>query len=404
MRYRENDSIQQGNPSEVETLAIKYPNKCKRLHHVLLIVATSIIALFLSCRPDNNKQPGNVKTDSEITEIKKDAYISGSLGTLELIAPLTNKPILIKVEWRKYEDEKAGPTTDTKYLVFYDPLEKTVVKEIKLGANKGYTRTIMLRTFSNHRTYLISSQEIYELDTEALEVKMVNKEMFAGIAQAQNGLESLKFTEDGDGLELVTSEEETIYYFPIINKTYTAEKYDKASHGFNTLLPGAKQVTYHHFTQDKNEYSGYKLQLLKIKYLDNGAGPKTFQKFFLWTETYVAGQGYVICMVIPDLKEYRRITSFKDLTPGRNYYKPMVVYEDGEVLLIRFKANATDDAPYKLQRLNINTGEVIWTAPLAHGENIKKLYRYKNGYYAFTDNGIDLFDLDGTSIDHFKNQ
>ena len=122
MGYRENDSIQPGTSCEVETLAIKYSNQRKRLHHVLLIVATSIIALINSCRPDNNKQPGNVKTDSKITEIKKDAYISGSLGTLELITPLTNKPILIKVEWRKYEDEKAGPTTDTKYLVFYDPL------------------------------------------------------------------------------------------------------------------------------------------------------------------------------------------------------------------------------------------------------------------------------------------
>ena len=403
MGYRENDSIQLGNACEVETLAIKYPTQRKRLHRVLLTVATTTIALFLSCCSDNNKHAGNVKTDSEITEIKKDAYISGSIGTLELVSPLTNKPVVIKVEWRKYEDEKVGPTTETKYLVFYDPLEKTVVKEMKLGVNKGFTQTTMLRTFSNHRTYLISSQEIYELDTEALEVRMVNKEMVADIAQAQNGLKSLKFTEDGDGLELVTSEEEIIYYFPIINKTYTAEKYEKASHGFNTLLPGTKQVTYHHFTQDKNEYSGYKLQLLKIKYLDNGAGPKTFQKFFHWTKSYVMGQGYVICMVIPDLKAYRRITSFKDLTPGRNYYEPKVVYEDAEVLLIRFKANATNDAPYKLQRLNTNTGEVIWTAPLAHGEDIEKLYRYKNGYYAFTANGINLFDLDGTSIDHFKN-
>ena len=377
-------------------------NFYKILILVLLIGAIAIVIFFFN-RSGKPSQPSKVVADHTVSEKKKDEYISGSLGDLELVSPITGKPTLLRVEWRTYQDEKAGPTTETKYLVFYDPLEKKVIKEVKLGATNPFTQNTELRTFSNHRTYLISSQEIYELDAEALEVTLVNKQMFAGIAKAQNGLKSLKFTEDGDGLELVTSEEEQIYYFPIINKSYTAASYERASHGFATLLPGAKKVTYHHFTQSKNEYSGYKLQLLKISYLDNGAGPKTFQKFFQWTKSYVMGQGYVICMVIPDLKEYRRITSFKDLTPGRNYYEPMVVYEDDQVLLIKFKANATNEAPYKLQRLNINTGEVIWTAPLPKGENIKKLYRYKNGYYAFTGAGIDLFDLDGTSIDHFKN-
>jgi len=403
MEYPGNDKAQfKGSDNGLQKPQAKNATLYKILILILLIGGIAI-TIFLSNRSGKQNQPSKLAANNTVSEKKKDEYISGSLGTLELVSPITKKPTLLRVEWRIYQDEKAGPTAETKYLVCYDPLEKTVIKEIKLGVANRYSQNTELRTFSNRRTYLISSQEIYELDTEALEVKLVNKEMFAAVAKAQNGLKSLKFTEDGDGLELVTSEEEPIYYFPTINKLYTPDSYESASHGFATLLPGAKKVTYHHFTQSKNEYSGYKLQLLKISYLDNGAGPKTFQKFFQWTKSYVMGRGYVICMVIPDLKEYRRITSFKDLTPGRNYYEPMVVYEDDQVLLIKFRANATNEAPYKLQRLNINTGEVIWTAPLPNGEDIKKLNRYKNGYYAFTGTGIYLFDLDGTSIDHFKN-
>ena len=403
MEHPENEHIERSKlANSWQTPQAKTLRPYKILVFVLVLVAIAI-SIFLFNRSGKATPAPRAAAIPIPREEKKDAYSSGSLGTLEFVSPVTLKPILIKVEWRRYKDEKIGPTKETKYLVCYDPLEKTVVKELKLGPNDSFTNNIELRTFSNQRSYLISSQEIYEFDAATLELKLLNKEIFADLPKLQNGLKSLKFTPDGDGLELVTSEEELIYYFPIINQSYTAAGYEKAAHGFATLLPGAKKTTYHHFTQSKNEYSGYKLQLLKITYLDNGAGPKTFQKFFQWTKSYVVGQGYVICMVIPDLKEYRRITDFKDLTPGRNYYEPRVVYEDEKALLIRFKANATNDAPYKLQRLNSNTGEVIWTAPLPHGEDIKKLYRYKNGYYAFTANGLDLFDLDGTSIDHFNN-
>jgi hypothetical protein len=343
-----------------------------------------------------------VPTPATVKE-KKDEYFSNHLSTHYLAQGLTQKPIIINIESRTYNDEKIGPTKATNYLIFYDPLDKKVLKEVKLQPNKTFTERSELRTFSNNRTYLITSPEIYEIDAEALELRLVGKQLFSGIAKAQDGPTSVKFSEDGDGFQLVTKEEETIYYFPIINKIYSPAAYEKAAHGFATLLPGAKEITYHQFTESKNEYSNYKLQLLKIKYIDNGPGPKTFQSFFIWTRSYVIGEGYRICLVIPDLKDFRRITSYKDLTPGRNYYKPMVVYEDDTTLLISFRVNASDTAPYKLQRLDRSTGAVIWTTPLAHGDDVKKLYRYKNGYYGFTNQSIDLFDLDGTSMDSFKN-
>ncbi|RZJ88869.1 MAG: hypothetical protein EOO20_12425 [Chryseobacterium sp.] len=377
----------------------------KILKIAISIAVVSLIAIFaISCQRNTKNSESESSADYKEAETPKpEEYYSTQYNTLEFVNPVTQKPLIIKVEGRTYHDQKKGPVKETKYLIFFDPLENKVIKETKLEAISGLTRSTELRTFSNQRTYLISSANAYELDSQTLELTLVNSKLFGDIIKGGEGLKTLKFTEDGDGFELFTTEEEQIFYFPIINKTYTKDQFEKASHGFNTLLPGAKAMTYHHFTERKNEYSNFMLQLLKIKYLDNGGGPKTFQKFFVWSKTYVAGSGYVICMVIPDLKEYRRITSFKDLTPGRKYYDPKVVYEDKDVLLIRFRASGDDAAPYKLQRLNPENGEIVWTTTLAKGEDIDKLYRYKNGYYAFLNDGIALYTLDGISTENLKN-
>jgi hypothetical protein len=392
---------------EVQHNAVEIPSPLKKKRTTIMVSIAFVCIMFLVALfyfgPTHSDGTATTAADTTWTKEKEDQYMGGKLSTHYFVQPVTQKPIILNLEWRTYKDQKVGPTKETLYLIFYDPLEKKVISEAQLGESKGFTQKIELRTFSNQRTYLISSTDIYELDGEAFTVKPVAKELFADLAQAQNGLASLKFTEDGDGLEIVTSEEQLLYYFPLIKKTYTPKAYEKASHGFNTLLPGAKERTYHHFTERKNEYSNFKLQLLKITYLDNGAGPKTFQKFFVWSNTWVMGRGYQVCLVIPDLKEYRRITSYKDLTPGRNYYQPKVVYEDASTLLIRFRASADKTSPYRLQRLDRSNGEVIWTVPLANGEAIDRLYRYKNGYYAFVNQGVELFDLDGTSIDRFKN-
>ncbi|MHA4896008.1 hypothetical protein ACXZ1K_14745 [Pedobacter sp. PWIIR3] len=370
---------------------------------LIVIMGLTLFLVVIYKHLHRSDQTVTAVADTISVKDKKEEYSSNHLSTHYVIQPVTQKPIIINMESRIYYNEKNGPSTATNFLVIYDPFEKKLLKEIKLDPTKSLIQRSDLRTFSNNRTYLIISPEIYEFDAEGLELQLVNKQLFSGIAKAQDGLSSVQFTEDGDGLRLVTNEDEVIYYFPLINKTYTADAYERASTGFSSLLPGAKELTYHHFTQSKNEYSNYKLQLLKIKYMDNGGGPKTFQSFFIWTKSYVMGEGYRVCLVIPDLKEVRRIVSYKDLTPGRKYYEPRVVYEDQATLIISMRVNASNSAPYKLQRLDRKTGEVIWTTPLKHGDEVRKLYRYKNGYYGFIGQDLDLFDLDGTAINSFKN-
>ena len=396
--YLENDDLDINiNDSRVKTVL---PVSKSRLPLILaLVFALIMIFAFIFFFALMEKSPTNTVDGARETVEKIDPGYEANMITLSnLVEPITQRPILLNLESRTYPDKKEGPSRVINYLVFYDPLEKKELKRQELDAKIDFRSGANVRTFLDNRTYLISSPEIYELDLVGLSMRPVTREILADLPKAQEGLASLKFTEDGDGLQLMTSEDQLVIYFPIIKKSYSAEAFEKASHGFSTLLPGAKEKTYHQFTESKNEYSNYKLQLLKIKYLDNGGGPKTFQKFFIWSKSWVMGRGYQVCLVVPDLKEYRRILSHTDFTPGRNYYDPLVVYEDNSTLLIRFRASAVESAPYKLQRLNRSNGDVIWTVPLANGKDIKELHRYKNNYYSFSGQGVDLYDLDGISI------
>ena len=396
--YLENDDI------DVNTYESRIKSVTSGRKHTLLTIAVGIgvvillITLFLYFQLKKDSDVANVvAVPSTTKKVESDYWINNS-HSFNLVQPGTGKPIVLTLESRTYNHTESGAKPSKNYLIFYDPLEKQTLKETELDPVMTFKENPIVREFSNQRIYMISSPEIYELDMESLSIRPVGKELFSDIAKVQDGLSSLKFTDYGDGLELITNENKLFYYFPIIKKTYSAAAFEKASQGFNTLLPGAKEVTYHQFTESRNEYSNYKLQLLRIRYLDNNGGPKTLQKFFIWSKSYVLGEGYRICLVIPDLKEVRRIVSHKDFTPGRNYYEPLVVYEDQSTLLIRFRASASEGAPYKLQRLDRKTGAVIWTTPLAMGEDLKKLYRYKDFYYSFDGKDVQLFDLNGNYI------
>lgn len=56
-----------------------------------------------------------------------------------------------------------------------------------------------------------------------------------------------------------------------------------------------------------------------------------------------------------------RLVSHQNLTPNRLYFSPEIVYFDDTSLIIKTKASASPDSHYNYQRLDTNTGKVLWT-------------------------------------------
>ena len=158
--------------------------------------------------------------------------------------------------------------------------------------------------------------------------------------------------------------------------------------GFSSLLPGAKEMTTYLFTGKSNDYPDEKLQLLQVKYQDNGGGPKDILDNVSWGKDF-GGSGiftdrdpYTKVLVSPNDKKRSRVTAWKDITPGRYYFNPEVLYGAGSELLIQFKADANPKSDYRIQKINISTGQPEWTK--SPSGIVREVKRYKSGYIGVT--------------------
>ncbi len=55
--------------------------------------------------------------------------------------------------------------------------------------------------------------------------------------------------------------------------------------------------------------------------------------------------------------------NYTDLTPGRRYFGPRIIYQDADNLLITVHTTAGEDAPVAVQSLDIHSGNVKWALP-----------------------------------------
>ncbi|GAA4052625.1 hypothetical protein GCM10022409_44380 [Hymenobacter glaciei] len=335
-------------------------------------------------------------------------------GRIEKTVPLAGsegQPVMLVVASQSYNQEgdkaKNGP-----YVTFYDPLKHKEIDTERLDVPAVSAVDVEARTFSDGRQYVIVNKTtLFVVDNAALKLVEAGKQWFERQPVLRAGLASMEFVpqSNGDGLALLTNDGKSLFYYPLVNRIYTETELDAADDGFANLLPGATLKTSYTFTNPTSSCKGTPVKLLQIKFKDNGGGPKRLCENVMCSQVSTGTDPNTGATAYrnEDISgpEYYRVTSYRDFTPGRLYFKPSFLYADAQSVLIASRATPAPEAPLNLQCLDPATGQVRWTAPLAKlgDPYVLELVACKGGFLGSSSYGTAGFvvSTDGKVISRF---
>jgi hypothetical protein len=325
-----------------------------------------------------------------------------------------SNPLLVVIGKRQYTTPRSEDKNGV-YVSFYDILEKKRLKEVMIARDKDLGGGgLTLRTFSNGDIYFIlDGKKIYRINRSRLDAEEVTRSLFGGQPKLKAGWSAIAFQPDnaGDGLSIQTRDGVNYAYYPLVGRLYSEDQVDEAGEGFRNLIEGGKDSLYFTFTTHSFDFPDEKLQLLKVRYKDNNGGPQNIRFGFNWRRDYAREHGgnglsghvdpYTKVLISKDVVKELRITGYKDITPGRLYFDPRVMYGDDDHLLIVLRVSAAQDASFSLQSLDPNTGAVQWTQPMGD-DKPDRVLPMAGGYVLVNRNSTRCIDTAGKTISEFK--
>ncbi|RYY19932.1 MAG: hypothetical protein EOP41_09410, partial [Sphingobacteriaceae bacterium] len=221
----------------------------------------------------------------------------------------------------KYEQELHAQFNDasTGKLI----ADRLITDETVRKNNCGLT----FKTYSPELIYAIGCNNmLLQLDTRNNQLTDITQSIFKDFPQLSSGVARLEFDYNKAMINVMNNEGNNYHYFPAIRKL--VENTEQADAVWRDQYYNVYQ---HYFefgylgdTFDENRVN----QLLEVKYLK-----ETGQK----------------------LK--------RDLTPGRKYFAPVIIYQDAANLLIVVNATPAPDPPASIQRIDVKTGKLLWALP-----------------------------------------
>lgn len=398
------------NNSDSDSKKLKRPFVIIGFVFAFIILATILNSFFKSPINQSSTDP---TYSAPVIEKKKDdqSFYTRRHNNYPFLQPSSQKPFVIMLETRGYNNPKYK-SKDGTYLDIYDPINKKLLSEENLNEKGLSSSDFKFRTFSDGHIYMVNNKTtLFKFDKETLKIENIGNKFFEVNNELEIGVATLEFVneERGDGLILLTNDGKKRYYYPLIQKLYTEEEFYKAYAGFKTLLPNSKEKTIHVFTSKSLEFPEDKIQLIKVTYKDNGPGPKDAPTTMSWGKDYgrsgifTGNDPYKKLLINAYQKEAKRVLKLGDLTPDRLYFGASVLLDDGEVLIIQFRANANTASDYKFQKIDRETGAVIWTAELPDGKRFENMIRYKDGLLGINSNDdMILLDEEGKVTSNYK--
>ena len=328
----------------------------------------------------------------------------GMKGGPEMATPIVvkGKPyILVLSRDISYSPDK---NKDIDYFTFMDATLGKVVKSEKFTGLNVNSSNLSGVTFADGKTYITDKQKIFEVDNDDMNLQDVTTSMFAGDSLYASGIASVEIDNIYNCFKIMTNLGQQYYYYPIVKKSHLADS--KIYKIEKTVQPNATDTTVFNFTEktfdddpinDKVEEH----ELLKIKYKYNNGD---VQRAFI-SPRWMSINNYEY----PVFDNSEFLVSYTNLTPGRLYFNPKIACQDTNYLLIAVSATAAENSTISLQRINTQTGALMWSLPIEpqrrelyglkesiHADN-KFLVKLDNGYFLVVDdNGkiiryIDLF-------------
>ncbi|WDF57384.1 hypothetical protein [Mucilaginibacter sp. KACC 22063] len=253
----------------------------------------------------------------------------------------TGKPVYLRVgaDYTYKDDKKYGKEL---HMVFNDPLTGGLIADRIVNDEVLTNNNCMLafKTYSPDLTYAIGcSTVLLQLDTRNNRLINITQSEFKDYKQLSSGVAKLEFDYYKPMINVINNEGSSCYYFPTIRKM--ADSNDEADHIWK------KQFDQHYFEfGNMGDFFDQQkeMQLLEVKYLKQ------------------TGQNI------------RR-----NLTPGRKYFNPEMLYQDQDKLLFVVNTTPAPDPPVSIQLVDAKTGKLLWAlAPDRY--NLYSATKWKHGF------------------------
>ncbi|WP_108822063.1 hypothetical protein [Dysgonomonas sp. Marseille-P4361] len=267
------------------------------------------------------------------------------------------------------------------YYEFLDPETEEVVKtEQLLNLNKISISSTDVKRFSDGKTYIVANdQRILVVDDKELKVTDVTDTMFQGDSLYTSGIVSADiYSLYGDAIKVMTSMGREYFYYPITKQSFATDKMYQYTSDDNTLTPNAKESIVYLFSERGSSSmqmdAAEEFKLLKVVYNDNVGGVQDKGYRARWDKDFRTGE--------LDLKLYvKRMISYSDLTPGRVYFNPEILYYNDDYVFICITTNASKESGLVLQCLDAKNGDLLWSKAV-ETKNDRYQYFYKDALFA----------------------
>lgn len=295
------------------------------------------------------------------------------------------------------------------YIGLFDPKtgKKEWVKQLMETPVELSSSDVNLQVFEDQNLYIIiKSKYIYQLDKNSLTYKSVLENYVKDAPALSTGIAKVEFKyEDyGSAYQIMNNEGQNIAYYPLINKSIPDKQlYDER----RKKLPNPTTKTEFTFSSKSSSYPEEKIQLIQYTYYYQYGYPRDSPRFS-WDKDF-GGSGiftdrdpYKKVLINPWQIKGARLINFKDFTPGRLYFQPVVVAQNDKTLLIAYKPTPAEDDPVQIQLLDISTGAIQKTV----ATDLKSIYGngclLKDGFIVKGSSDYYYFDNSGKQINKFE--
>jgi hypothetical protein len=354
---------------------------------IFLLIAVGALTwlYFLAFRPrQSGFAAGSIAAaDSSQAALRQPRWM---LAHSVLLPGAGQRPMLVVAgDYRRLSDNSA----ETPTVICYDATTGAPLKKVVLPgkpASTGLT-DLHLKQLSNGDTYVLYHNAVYQVSAAPPAVADVTQALLGGQRALASGVASLDVgSNEGDRFYIFTNDGHQLSFYPLIRRTYTDDEQWDAAHDRGPRLPGSRVRTAFAFTQRGMQHREEPIQLLTYQYRDNGGGPSVRPEF-AWQDDY--GVYGVFTSADPHQKTLiartdaaiSRLLSYRDFTPGRQYFAPSLLHYDADYVLLTCQATAAATSPQLVQLLNARTGAIVFTTALPEAAPRPTLaLRYPGGF------------------------
>lgn len=295
------------------------PGNTKLPVYILLGAVAVIVVIYLV---SNLFQPKKASYNTFTTYKPPRSYYSSFVYTNSA----TGDPVYLRMG-TDYIDKGNNKSDQELHAQFNNALNGKLIADrlITQDVMRSNRCALTFKTYAADMIYAIGCNNILlELDTKNNQLIDITKSIFKDYPQLSSGIAKLDFDYNKAMINVMNNEGESYHYFPTIKKLVKTD--DEVNVIWKQAFNKGKYFEFgylgDYFDQNKTN------QLIEVKYVKGAE------------------------------QELKR-----DLTPGRKYFSPAILYQDDANLLIVVNTTAAPDPPLSIQQIDVNTGKILWALP-----------------------------------------